>query len=80
MIAKIKSNSLLIDIPAKITFDCIIATPQFSGDKVIEWKVQKGTFSKSDFKFKCKWGFLGIGHDVQFKSLEDFQRSLLKIF
>lgn len=66
-----------IQIPDEFVFQCEIETPQFKGiqsDFVMQ--KQTGKFFKSQLKFVT---LHKKGHDVQFSSIEDFKKALIKI-
>lgn len=73
----LKGKRKNIIIPNEIAFKCVIETPQFHGSmtEFSNFK-QQGMFYKDTLKFHTDTWF---GHDVQFHSMKDFEKSLVKI-
>lgn len=68
----------LIPIPDKDIIKCEIESPQFHGSQdSFTMLRQTGTFYKKDLKFMTDGIF--SGHDVQFKSIIEFQTALIRI-
>jgi hypothetical protein len=68
----------LIPIPNQDVIDCEIQTPQFKNGKVHKMYKQTGRFYKSDMVFIHDGLF--TGHNVHFQNIDDFQKSLIRIF
>ena len=68
----------LLDVPNRQLIWCEVESPQFCGSDSDYWMLkQTGTFDRETLLFTHD-GWIK-GHDIQFASIEQFQKALLKL-